>query len=231
MSNIPEFQEGNDPEFGLPTRFPRLTDFARRHFHSGRGGRAKLAISASFVSRVVTTAVSLIVLPISVRYLGNEGYGLMATITAVVGWLQFTNMGIGLGLQNALTEETAKGDKRAQNELVSTAVLSLMGIGLILIVAGFLIFPHVSWASVFRPTTQRFTAEIPWTVGVVFIGFVSTVVLGFVSPIYAARQELHIASVQSLVASVASLLGTLTAVYFKWGLIGVVGCTIGVLRR
>src|SRR5712671_6408231 len=139
-----ELPSDHEAQMGLETRFQGLADLARRHFHSGRGGRAKLAISTSLVSRVVTTAVSFVVLPISVRYLGNEGYGLMATITAVVGWLQFTNMGIGLGLQNALTEETAKGNKRTQNELVSTAVLSLMGIGLVLLVAGLLIFPHVS---------------------------------------------------------------------------------------
>src|SRR3954467_8267062 len=89
-----------EPEIGFASRFQTLAGLAPRHFHSGRGGRAKLAISASLFSRVVTTAVSFVVLPISVRYLGNEGYGLMATITAVVGWLQFSNLGIGLGLQN-----------------------------------------------------------------------------------------------------------------------------------
>src|SRR5438128_10498289 len=120
--------------------FQFFTNLARRHFHSGRGGRAKLAISTSLVSRIVTTAVSFVVLPISVRYLGNEGYGLMATITSVVGWLQFANMGIGLGLQNALTEETAQSNYRAQKELVSTAVLSLVGIGLFLFIAGLLVF-------------------------------------------------------------------------------------------
>ena len=173
-------------------------------------------------------AVSFVVLPVSVRYLGNEGYGLMATITSVVGWLQFTNLGIGLGLQNALTEETARGDAKAQRELVSTAVLSLVGIGLVLLAAGLLAFPHIPWAAVFRPTTSRFTTEIPWTVLVVFFGFVSTVVLGFVNPIYAARQELHIGSLQAMVTSVLMLLGTFMAVHFRWGLLGITLCTIGV---
>src|SRR6266404_3060366 len=90
-----------------PGRLDVVAGFLRRQFHQGRGGRAKLAISTSVVSRAVSTLISLLILPITVRYLGNEGYGLMVTISSVVGWLQFTNMGIGLGLQNALTEETA----------------------------------------------------------------------------------------------------------------------------
>jgi len=152
----------------------------------------------------------------------------MTTITAVVGWLQFTNIGIGLGLQNALTEEAAKRNAQAQKELVSTAVFSLIGIGLFLVVAGLLAFPHVQWQWLFPPTTSRFTAEIPWTVLVVFLGFVSTVVLGFVGPIYAARQELHIGNAQVLITSLFTLLGTLIAVHNRWGLFGVVICTIGV---
>jgi O-antigen/teichoic acid export membrane protein len=93
--------------------------------------------------------------------------------------------------------------------------------------AGLVIFPHVQWQHVFPPTTNRFTAEIPWTVLVVFLGFVSTIVLGFVNPIYAARQELHIGNIQVLIISVLTLIGTFTAVINHWGLIGVVGCTIG----
>jgi len=223
-----EFPTETEPEIGFTSKFQFFSSLARRHFHEGRGGRAKLAISTSLVSRIVTTVVSFVVLPISIRYLGNEGYGLMTTITAVVGWLQFTNMGIGLGLQNALTEEVAKGDKQGQKELVSTAVISLCAIGLILLAAGLIIFPQVRWDRVFPPTTSRFTAEIPWTVLTVFFGFVSTIVLGFVSPIYAARQELHIASLQGMVTSVLTLLGTFVAVHFRWGLLGLTLCTIGV---
>src|SRR5207302_11035580 len=133
-----EFPTEAEPEIGFTSRFQFFTNLARRHFHSGRGGRAKLAISTSLVSRIVTTAVSFVVLPISVRYLGNEGYGLMTTITAVVGWLQFTNMGIGLGLQHALIDEVAKGNKQAQKELISTTFFSLFGIGLVLFAVGLL---------------------------------------------------------------------------------------------
>lgn len=211
-----------------PCRLGWARGLATRHFHSGRGGRAKLAISASLVSRIVIAALSFVVLPISVRYLGNEGYGLMATITSVVGWLQFTNMGIGLGLQNALTEETARGNTHAQKELVSTAVLSLLGIGLVLLLAGLVVFPYIHWLAIFPPTTNRFVAQIPGTVLVVFIGFISTVVLGFVGPIYAARQELHIGAWQAMTTSILSLAGTFAAVHFNLGLVGLTICTIGV---
>jgi len=216
-----------EPEIGFLSRFQSLAQLARRHFHPGRGGRAKLAISVSFFARIVTTATSFLILPITIRYLGNEGYGLMITISSVVGWLQFTNLGIGLGLQNALIEETAKGNTQAQKELVSTAIFSLVAIGLILLGIGLSIFPQIAWTRIFPPTSAQFTTEIPWTVLVVFLGFISTIVLGFVGPIYAARQELHIGSIQNMVTSILTLLGTLVAVRLNLGLLGIVLCTIG----
>jgi len=88
-------------------------------------------------------------------------------------------------------------------------------------------FPHIAWTRVFPPTSSRFVTEIPWTVLVVFFGFVSTVVLGFIGPIYAARQELHIGSLQGMVTSLVMLAGTFVAVHFKWGLLGLTICTIG----
>jgi|SRR6266850_214437 len=222
--------QSSEPEVfsGPRARSERLLGLFRKHFHKGRGGRAKLAISANLISRVVTTAMNFVTLPITVRYLGNEGYGLMIAISSVVGWLQFANMGIGLGLQNALTEETAKTNRQAQRELVSTAAISLLGIGSALLIVGLALFPFIDWLKVFPPTTSRFVNEIPWAVLIVFFGFTSTIVLGFVGPVYAARQELHLASIQGLVISLLTLIGTVVAVYYRWGLVGIVLCTIGI---
>ena len=117
-----------------------LRHFADRHFHVGRGGRAKLAISTSLLTRIVGACVSLINVPVAVRYLGNEGYGLLIVVVSVVGWIQLSNMGLGLGLQNALTEQVALGNKKAQQELVSTTFFALLGIAVLLIVAAVVAF-------------------------------------------------------------------------------------------
>jgi O-antigen/teichoic acid export membrane protein len=205
----------------------RVSALFRRHFHKGRGGRAKLAISTSLIARIVTALISFAIMPITIRYLGNEGYGLMVTISSVVGWLQFSNMGIGLGLQNALTEETAKGDRTVQRELVSTAVVALAAIGVGLLVVGAAVYSLIDWLKIFPPSTERFAYEIPWCVAIVFFGFVSTVVLGFVGPIYAARQELHLGSIQSVCSSAIGMLGTLFVVHNRLGLTGIVAVTVG----
>lgn len=205
-----------------------IQNFADRHFHVGRGGRAKLAISTSLLTRIVGACVSLINVPVAVRYLGNEGYGLLIVVVSVVGWIQLSNMGLGLGLQNALTEQVALGNKKAQQELISTTFFALLGVALLLIVAAVMAFPLINWARVVHLSGDRYAAALPQVVALALGCFISTTLWGFIQPIYAARQELHIYNLQGAIASVAGLVGLLVVVYLKGGLLGVAISNIGI---
>lgn len=205
-----------------------LQNFADRHFHVGRGGRAKLAISTSLLARIVGVCISLINVPLAVRYLGNEGYGLLTVIISVVGWIQFSNLGLGLGLQNALTEQTALGNKQAQRELVSTTFFSLLGIGFFLALVTLLAFPHVNWLTLFPPSSGRYVAEIPRAAALALGCFILALTWGFIQPIYAARQELHLYYLQALLANLVSLGALLASVKMNTGLLGVAVANIGV---
>ncbi len=199
----------------------------RRYFHKGRGGRVRLAAASGFGIRVVLAVVGFISLPISIQYLGNEGYGLMLAITSVVTWFQISTLGVGAGLQNALTEAIAKDDKPAQTTLVTTACVALGGLALTLLVLGAAIYPWVEWTKIFPPTTTRFLHELSLAVLVVFACFCANVFLGFVPAILAARQEFHIAYLGQLLSGVAGLAMLLASTQFDWGLVGVVAAGVG----
>lgn len=185
-------------------------------------------MSASLLARILGIVVSLVNVPVAIRYLGNEGYGLLIVIISVVGWIQFSNLGMGLGLQNTLTEQTALGNKQAQRELVSTTFFALVAIGLVLTLLTLALFPHVKWLALFPPSTDRFAAEIPRTVALTLGCFILSFAWGFIQPIYAARQELHLYYFQGLLANVASLIALLVAVKLDAGLLGVAAANIGV---
>jgi O-antigen/teichoic acid export membrane protein len=204
-------------------RFASLRSF----FHKGRGGRVRLAAASGFSIRVVLAAVGFISLPITIHYLGNEGYGLMLAITSAVTWFQISTLGVGAGLQNALTEAIAKDDKPAQTTLVTTACVALGALALILLVLGAAIYPWIEWTKVFPPTTTRFLLELNWAVVVVFACFCANVFLGFVPAVLAARQENHIAFLGQLLGGTASLAMLLVATQFDWGLVGVVATGVG----
>ena len=185
-------------------------------------------MSTSLLSRIVGMAVSLVNVPVAIRYLGNEGYGLLTVIISVISWIQFSNLGLGLGLQNTLTEQAALGNKQAQRELVSTTFFALVGIGLLLTLLSLAIFPLVNWLSLFPPSSGQFTSQIPHAVALALGCFILALTWGFIQPIYAARQELHLYNLQGLLANVVSLIALFVAVKFDTGLLGVAVANIGV---
>jgi len=95
-------------------------------------------------------------------------------------------------------------------------------------VAAVVTFPLIDWLRVFPLPTERFAADLPKLVALTLCCFICTTMWGFIQPIYAARQELHIYNLQTLLASLAGLICLLAAVYFRSGLLGVAISNIGI---
>lgn len=205
----------------------KLNELRSRYFGSSRGSRVRLSVATGLVAKGAQLLSAVLVTPLVVRYLGNEGYGLFVTITAVVTWLQISNFGIGAGLQNALTEAVAAADVPRQRALVSTAFFFLLGITILLICGTAASFFALPWTSIFPSDSPALASEVPTAVAIVLTGFVSTFALSFVHSIYAARQQLHIPNYAALATAALILCGTFAAVHFDSGLVGVTAATVG----
>jgi O-antigen/teichoic acid export membrane protein len=190
-----------------------------------RGSRVRVATLAGILQRFLGGTIGLAQTPIILGYLGNEGYGLMATITAVIGWLQLSNFGIAWGLQSSLTEAVAREDLEMQQRLVSTASIALGCICGFVAVCGFALGPFVNWTALFPPTTARFISEISICVALVFSSFLFSLTISFSNVVFAARQELHLVNLSGCVTPFFSLGAVVLAVHFRLGLIGIVAAT------
>ena len=56
----------------------------------------------------VSMILSLMYTPILLNYLGNEKYGLWATLLSVINWVNYFDVGIGNGLRNLLAKELSR---------------------------------------------------------------------------------------------------------------------------
>lgn len=78
-------------------------------------------IGANMIFHSFSMLLSFIYVPISRAYLGDVRYGIWATISSIVSWLAISDIGIGNGLRNRLTESLASGRKEDAKQLMSTA--------------------------------------------------------------------------------------------------------------
>src|SRR5438477_3743543 len=94
--------------------------------------RVALSAFSSGLARFTSIATALVVIPLSVRYLGTARYGLYATITAMGGLVGFADLGIGNGLVSVIAEADGRDDRRAAARAASTAFFFLLGLALVL---------------------------------------------------------------------------------------------------
>ncbi|MCE6990957.1 lipopolysaccharide biosynthesis protein [Dyadobacter sp. CY323] len=78
-------------------------------------GRAGKSLSISFISQIVTSVISLVMVPLLIQYLNKDMYGLWVTLISLVSWILASDFGIGYGFRNRVTEFLADQDKEKLN--------------------------------------------------------------------------------------------------------------------
>lgn len=98
------------------------------HAHQ-RGSRLILAVSTSLVSKMGSFLLQLIAIPIAMKTLGFEIYGVYAVLVAFIYFLTITGVGLGPGLTRAITKAQAMGDKESEKRYFQTAIVMLICAG------------------------------------------------------------------------------------------------------
>jgi O-antigen/teichoic acid export membrane protein len=110
--------------------------------------QAKKHILASFAFKGASIVVSFIFVPLILGYLDAERYGIWLTLSSIIGWVSFFDIGLGNGLRNRLTEAIAIGDHNLAKTYVSTTYAILGIILMVIIVLFSLINPFLNWQKI-----------------------------------------------------------------------------------
>ncbi len=123
-----------------------------------RNRRIALTAVSSGFSTVVRVLVSLITIPLMVRYLGTERYGLWVTIASATALLGFADLGLSSGLVNGISEAQGNHDESATRRYVASTFFLLVLIALVLGVGFAAIYGRVPWPRVFNVTSPSTAA-------------------------------------------------------------------------
>jgi len=138
-----------------------LPQFVVRFFTEGaiRSLKAKKNIAASFLLGGVSVLISFALVPLVLHYLNPMRYGVWLTLSSVIGFFNFFDIGLGNGLRNKFAEALAKGDHLLARTYLSTTYLMLIIIfGLFLFLFMF-INPFLNWTVILN-TPEDLAAEL-----------------------------------------------------------------------
>lgn len=180
-----------------------------------RGGRIAAAASSGAVARAWSSLLTLVSLPLAVRYLGAERFGVWATIASTVVFLNLLDLGVASTLTNRIAQAYANGDKRqavryTTNALAVTASVALAG-GLVFAAA----WPRVDWIALFNVSASVPRSQVNGTVAVAGALMLLGLPAALVNRIFAGYQEVHRSNVLVAVGAVANLLGLIAGIAMR----------------
>ena len=144
-------------------------------------------IGLSSLYKAGTILISLILVPLSINYLGSSQYGLWLTLFSFLGWFNIVDFGIGNGLRNKLAQALSIGDINLAKEYVSTAYVVIICISLLVFILFITIFPFVHWDSVFNFSANNNSIEK--LIFISFMIFSVNLTLKNINVIYYADQK------------------------------------------
>lgn len=153
-----------------------------------RSIRAKRNISLSFIVNGLSIGISLMLIPMTIYYVNPSQYGIWLTLSSVIAWFGFFDIGLGNGLRNKFAEALAKGNRELAKIYVSTTYAILIIIISIVVCMFIFINQFLNWATILN-APQTMAKELGVLALVVFVFFCLSFVLKLIATILVADQK------------------------------------------
>lgn len=172
---------------------------------NSRSVTVKKNIIGSFLVKGVSIIVSLLLVPLTLGYVSSEIYGIWLTISSIMVWLGFFDVGFTLGLKNKLAEAIAQDDWQRGKALVSTTYFMMVLIFIPLCLILEIIIPHINWAN-FLNVKEIYNDAIIKALYVLAACFCLQMIVNVLTAVIAAHQKVALSSSFPVIGNILSLL-------------------------
>ncbi|MFI3262642.1 MAG: oligosaccharide flippase family protein [Rikenellaceae bacterium] len=185
-----------------------LTKLYIKYIKSGdlRYSNLKKNVFWSFIIKGVSILLGLIKVPILLSYLNPDKYGVWLTVSSIVMWVSYFDLGLGHGLRNKLAEALANNDKAKADGLISTAYIAMSLIMILVIVILSPIVLNIDWNNLLNIDVSSISAvELKHTVLLTLIMFCFRFIFQLISIMLKAIQKSAISDAFFPIGSIISL--------------------------
>ncbi len=174
-----------------------------------RGQKALRHIIYSAGLKAVNAAISFLIIPLYLAYLTEVSFGIWLTVSAVLNWFNFFDLGMGNGLRNRFAEAKAANDIGLAKTYVSTTYALLIFISAALLGLFLIANLFFDWSVIFA-APDYLKADVNKMVVILAILFCPQFFLQLIKMVATADQRPAIANLLNTVVNVLHLV----ALYF-----------------
>lgn len=170
-----------------------------------RSIKAKKNIIASFLIKVGSILISLVLVPLTINYINASRYGIWLTLSSIVAWFSFFDIGLTQGLRNKFAEAKAKGEDSLAQVYTSTTYALLAIIFFVIWICFMIVNPFLNWSGILN-IEDSLRSEVTILALIVFTYFCISFVIKIITTILIADQQPAKSSLIDLLGQVFSLL-------------------------
>lgn len=172
---------------------------------NARSVTIKKNIIASLGIRGCSIIISLMLVPMTLGYVSSELYGIWLTLSSIMLWLNFFDVGFTLGLKNKLAEAIAQNNLEKGKSLVSTTYFMMILIFIPLLIILESTIPFINW-STFLNVQSIYNEEIIKCLYILAACFCIQMILNVFTAVVAAFQQVALSSLFSVIGNFFSLI-------------------------
>lgn len=188
-------------------RVVKSVGYLKGFLNSGnkRSAGVKKNILASFFIKGTSIGISLLLVPLTINYVNPSQYGIWITLSSIVAWFSFFDIGFGNGFRNKFAIARANQDTQLAKTYVSTvyAFITLIFVGVWLLF--FIANQFIDWNRFLNLRKNR-VDELSLIVLITFTFFCLQFVLRLISTVVTADQQPAKASLLDTLGQVVSLI-------------------------
>ncbi len=161
-------------------------------------------IKGSFVFKILAMGASFLIIPIMLKYLGVERYGIWSTLLSIVSWIVMFDLGIGNGLRNKISEALAKENKIEAQKYISTAYILIFIITAFLMIIYLFSSTFIPWKIIFN-TKLVAPSELKNTVDIVVCSMLLNFLLSLINQVANGLQKTSITVFNQFLSNIFAL--------------------------
>lgn len=185
---------------------------------SARSRAVGVFFATSVAARVLGIACQLLQVPVAMKALGPEAFGLWMTLTGIGAMITFADFGVGQGAQNKLAEAFAGARLDWAKELWDSTLVFFLAVGLAVTLVASALVSVVDFTRMFNLTDPEVQTQARAAVAVTLGIFCVNFPLGLAQRLALSRQLGWKHNLVLAGASVGGLAGTIVAARLGWSL-------------
>ena len=164
-----------------------------------------LNILSNFIFKGLGVGLSFISIPIMLKYLDKDNYGLWILILSITNWIYTFDIGIGNGLKNRLAESLSKKNENEAKKYIATSYFFVTIISMIFLLISWIFLENIILTKLLNITylsNDELNKIIFINIGFVCINFV----FSLCNNIFLGSQKSYLSSVNNVLSQILSFI-------------------------